>query len=67
MLSPSNQRLFTDISIQIERTVGSTAFLIIKLKELPRLSRYSITGASKAHVEDIRKDLDLMLGEFSES
>jgi outer membrane protein insertion porin family len=57
-----NQRLFTDISISIEKKIGTTAFLIIHLKELPRISRYSISGAKKAHVEDIRKSLDLRSG-----
>lgn len=57
-----DQRLFTDISISIERKVGSTAFLVISLTELPRLSRYSISGSKKAHVEDLRKSIDLRSG-----
>ena len=31
------QRLFTDVSIEIEKTLGNTVFLIINLEELPRL------------------------------
>ncbi|MCB0509954.1 MAG: BamA/TamA family outer membrane protein, partial [Bacteroidetes bacterium] len=62
------QHLFTDISIEVERTLGQTVFLVIQLKELPRLSKYSITGVKNTEVEDLRKKIDLKSGSiFTES
>jgi len=62
------QKLFTDVSIEIERVLGTTIFLAINLKELPRLSKYSITGVKNTEVEDIRKILNLRSGSiFTES
>ena len=57
-----DQRLFTDISLLIEKTIGNTAFLIIKVQELPRIARYSISGISQAHIEEIRKKITLRSG-----
>ncbi|MGB1017994.1 MAG: BamA/OMP85 family outer membrane protein [Chitinophagales bacterium] len=63
-----DQKLFTDVNIAIERKIGSTVFLVIKVDELPRLSRYSIEGASKGQVEDLRKQVNLRSGSiFTES
>jgi len=63
-----DQKLFTDVSLSIERKVGSTVFLIIKLKELPRISRYTLEGATNAAVEDLRKSINLRSGSiFTES
>lgn len=56
------QKLFTDISIDIENTIGKTIFLTITLKELPRLSRYTIRGVKKGDVDDLRKKLNLRSG-----
>jgi outer membrane protein insertion porin family len=62
------QRLFTDVSIEIEKTLGETVFLIIRLKELPRLSKYSITGVKNTEIEELRKKLNLRSGSiFTES
>ncbi len=57
-----DQRLFTDVSLAIEKKIGTTVFLIIKLKELPRLSRYTVTGVIKPQIEEIRKKIDLRSG-----
>ncbi|MDA8980438.1 hypothetical protein N9G63_05275, partial [Chitinophagales bacterium] len=62
------QRLFTDVSIEIEKTLGSTVFLIINLEELPRLSKYSISGVKNGEVEELRKKINLRSGSiFTES
>lgn len=63
-----DQKLFTDVSLHIDRKIGSTVFLTLKLKELPRISRYTIDGATKAAVEDLRKKISLRSGSiFTES
>lgn len=46
-------RLFTDISISIERTLGDIVFLEIRLNERPTLSRYSFKGVKKGQHEDL--------------
>ncbi|MGB1248094.1 MAG: BamA/OMP85 family outer membrane protein, partial [Chitinophagales bacterium] len=63
-----NQKLFTDVSVEVENTIGSVVFLVIKLEELPRLSRYSIDGVKNGDVDDLRKKLNLRSGSiFTES
>ena len=62
------QHLFTDVSIEIERVLGETVFLIINLTELPRLSKYSITGVKNTEIQQLRKKINLKSGRiFTES
>ncbi|MFT4968416.1 MAG: outer membrane protein insertion porin family [Chitinophagales bacterium] len=62
------QHLFTDVSIEIEKTLGNTVFFIINLQELPRLSKYSITGVKNGEIEELRKKINLRSGSiFTES
>ncbi len=53
------EKLFSDIQIDVEKIQGENAFLIIRLKERARLSRYSFKGISKSHADNLREDLDL--------
>ena len=46
-------KLFTDVRISIERTMGDIVFLEINLKERPTLSRYSYKGIKKSNHEDL--------------
>ncbi len=41
-------RLFSNVAIQAERVTGNTVFLVIQLDELPRISKYSPGGMTKA-------------------
>jgi outer membrane protein insertion porin family len=62
------QHLFTDVTIEIERTLGETVFLIITLQELPRLAKYSISGVKNGEIEELRKKINLRSGSiFTES
>lgn len=56
-----NIKLFTDVEIIKERTVGDVVFLEIRLTERPRLSRYSFKGVKKSQHEDLNKSLDRFL------
>ena len=38
----SDQDLFADISIEVAETRGADIYLVIRVEELPRLTRYSI-------------------------
>lgn len=54
-------KLFTDIEIIQQKTIGEIIFLEIRLKERPTLSRYSYTGVKKGKHEDLNKILDDVL------
>lgn len=57
-----NQRLFSDISIYITEKQGNLIFLEIYLTELPKLSKFYITGVKKSWKDDIREELKLQRG-----
>lgn len=56
------QGLFSNIDIQAERYLGENIFLIIKVEEKPRISRYRITGVKKGDIDDLRPKLELRSG-----
>ena len=58
------EKLFSDIQIFVEKTQGENAFLVIKLKERARLSRYSFKGVSKSHADDLRENMNLRSGKL---
>ncbi len=56
--------LFSDVKIYRDQKVyGNVAFIIIEVKEQPRLSQYFITGVSKSAIEDLKKKIDLKKGD----
>lgn len=54
--------LFSDVAIYIDRVVGNQVFLVIKTQELPRVSKFSIGGAKKGEIDDIRERITLIRG-----
>lgn len=56
------QKLFTDISISIAEVRGSDVFLVITLKESPRLGRFKILGVKKSEADNLREKLDIRIG-----
>lgn len=46
-------KLFTDVNIIIDRTIGDIVFLEIRLKERPTLSKYAYKGVKKSTHEDL--------------
>lgn len=48
-----NLKLFTDVQINQERTVGDKIFLEIQVKELPRYTRHTLSGVKKSRHEDL--------------
>ncbi len=57
-----NQDLFEDISIDAAELRERDVYLVIRVKELPRLTRYSIAGVNRSEQETIRGKIDLMTG-----
>jgi outer membrane protein insertion porin family len=56
------QGLFSHIDIIAERYMGTNVFLLIKVEEKPRISKYKITGIKKGDIDDIRPKLELRTG-----
>ena len=56
------QQLFEDITINVVSKSGNKVFLDIQLTELPKMSKYYITGVKKSWKDDIREELDLRAG-----
>jgi outer membrane protein insertion porin family len=56
------QRLFADIDISIAEVRGNDIFMVISLKEMPRLSRFSLEGIKKSEADNIREKLNIRTG-----
>ena len=58
------QGLFSEIDISIDKIVDNTIFLIITLKEYPRLSKFKFIGNKirKSEISTLKEDLKLMRG-----
>lgn len=56
-----NLRLFTDVQINRERTVGDKIFLEIAVKELPRYTRHAFNGVKKGQHDDLNTEISKFL------
>ena len=56
------QNLFDDIKFKVVRQTGNTVFLEIELVELPKMSKYFISGVKNSWKDDIRELLNLRAG-----
>jgi outer membrane protein insertion porin family len=57
-----NQDLFADISIEAAELRDRDLYLVIRVKELPRLTRYSIAGVNRSEQETVRGKIDFTTG-----
>ena len=57
-------RIFSDIEVDIENTVGDGVYLVIKVKEHPRLEKTEVVGEDEMSEEDILKKVDLLKGQI---
>ena len=58
------QGMFQDIKIFVTEKQGATVFLEFQLEELPKLSRFYFTGATKSQQDDLREQLSLKRGKI---
>ena len=56
------QKLFTDVGIYAAEFRGDEVFLVITLKESPRLSVFKFEGIKKSEADNLREKLDLRTG-----
>ena len=59
-----NQGLFDDVQLNITKMIGDTIYLEIAVHELPRLSKFHITGIRKGEAEDVQKSLSDKTGKI---
>jgi len=57
------QKLFSDVRIEVAEIRGQTAFLNIVVTEMPRLSRFKFEGVSKGDADKLRERMDLVRGQ----
>ena len=55
--------IFSDIQLHLDREVGDGVFLVLKLKEYPRLESYTFEGNKKIKDKDFQEELDLYPGQ----
>ena len=57
------QGLFEDISIIAEKIEGNKIYLVMDLKERPRLSKYALKGVKKSEADDLREKIKITTGD----
>ncbi len=60
-------RIFSDVEIDIENTIGTGVYLLIKVKEYPRLDKTVITGEDEMSEDDLLKKVNLLKGQIISS
>lgn len=58
------EKLFSDVRINVEKVQDDNIYLIIKVKERPRLSSFTFDGVSRSNAKDLRKKIRLMRGKM---
>ena len=56
------QDLFADIQLEAAEVRERDVYLVIRVRELPRLTRYSITGVNRSEQETVKGKIDLLTG-----
>lgn len=57
-------RLFSDIQIVIDKQIGTDVFLVIKVKEFPRLERIEVSGQNEFNENEIKEKVGLVKGQI---
>ncbi len=58
------QKLFTNVTINVDKVVGEQVFLNIVVEERPHIHSYTIVGVKNSDRDDIHKKIDLRTGEI---
>ncbi len=56
--------IFSDIKILLDRKVGDGAYLLIQVKEYPKLNNITIKGNDKLSKKDIQEQINLVKGQI---
>lgn len=58
-----DQRLFDDVSIEIAERRDQDVYLVVRVREIPRLSNYGFDGIKRSEQETLRDKLDIVRGQ----
>lgn len=58
-----NMKLFSDVEIVVDKKVGDGAYLVIKVKELPKLDNIKFTGNDEFSDKDLEEKIPLETGQ----
>ena len=56
------QDLFSDISVELAEVRDNRAYIVIRVDELPRLTRYTFQGVSRSEQETLKGKIELLTG-----
>ena len=56
------ENIFSDIEMKVDRITDNSIFLIIAVKERPRISQFSFQGISKSQADDLREKINFIRG-----
>lgn len=59
-----DQRLFSDVSIELGERRDRDVYLVIRVAEMPRLTQYGFSGVKRGEQETLRGKLDLVRGQI---
>lgn len=59
-----DQKLFTNVEIKSDKTIGNVIYLKIVLEERARLSRFQFEGVKGADLDELRKKLNITAGQI---
>lgn len=54
--------IFSDVSFRADRIVGDKVFLVVEVKERPRISQFSFEGITKSQADDLREKINFIRG-----
>jgi outer membrane protein insertion porin family len=57
-----NENIFSDIEVRADNIVDDKIFLVIAVKERPRISQFSFQGISKSQADDLREKINFIRG-----
>ncbi len=58
-----NQRLFSQVKIEVDKIAGDKAWLSIHLRQQPRISKINYSGTKKGEREDLQERLQIQPGQ----
>lgn len=58
-----NLNLFADIQVVVEKKIGNDAYLVIKVKELPKLNKVAYSGNDEFSEKDLQEKVGLAIGQ----
>ncbi|MEO0896140.1 MAG: outer membrane protein assembly factor BamA [Bacteroidota bacterium] len=56
------ENIFSDISIRADKIVGDKIWLVVVVKERPRISQFSFQGISKSQADELREKINFIRG-----